>query len=344
MAGTPRTSVSDATEADIRADMAELMQASNFGAPTEAQQWGLTTQPQGKPDSPNSSLAELELQADIAKQQAANFALQSLAPNQIPQADESEHWKRLYGQGENEKGELRRQLEEANRQRAEQTELMNQLLSAMQTPNYGPQVNYGGRPQFMPTPYVEPRNPLADRDENDVLSVRDIRKLIEEEVKPNFNSLYMQTMQLMDQQTAASRRAAAGITPLEEFQLTRENPWLASLATEAQRVDAMASLKKMRAQTTQAAQTVAQQVQTQTAQQVGPVIRRLTTVEQATQQAPDLSGDALTAAFNRDLALARQLPEENGARAKAMRTIAAKYNIPVGQMSDMGLMRSQVIT
>jgi hypothetical protein len=330
----------------MQQDLRELMIAPSYGAPTEAQTWGLTSQPHGGSDTGNPSVAQLELQADIARQIAASQALQSLNATQLPSQDlenEIGRWKKAYGDGENEKGELRRQLEETKAAQMAQTDLLNQILaSASQQPAFNPSYN----PQFpFPAPFQTPAipapyDPFQGKTEEELISVKDFRTVLSNELSPVLHAMQMQTMQMMDKQTAAAKRSASGITPLDEFQIARENPWVQGLQTETQRIDAVAALKKARATTTQQAQGV----QAQTVQATAPILRRLTATEQVQSQTPDLTSDALTTAFQRDLAAANQLSDEHGKRAQAMRQIAAKYNIPVGKMSDMGLMRTQVIT
>jgi hypothetical protein len=337
-----------ANEADIQADMRELMQAQSFGAPTEAQRWGLTSQPQGQSEG-DPSMAQLEIQADIARQNAAAMALQSLNPGQLPQGgDDAAHWRKLYGDSENAKGELRAQLERAEQEKAAQVETMNQLLLAMQQgsqrPGFGPA--YQGQMQGVQQPIygpggfnAQPFDPFEGKSDDDLYSVKDAKRLLGEMISPALQAMQMQTMAALDRQNAAARRAAANITPLEEFTLTRENPWVNGLQSESQRIDALASIKRARSTT----QPSPQATQANQAAQAAPIVRRMTTVEQGTQQAPDYTGNAVDSAYQRDFAAAMKLSVETGAQAKALRAVAEKYNIPIGRASDMGLMRTQTV-
>ena len=107
----PTINVERATEADIKESL-----MGTPGNPSYEEQWGITSAPPGEPPFQNKSLAELELEAEQAMARAID-------PNDvgIPQAaagdiaslqEELARFKKLYGDGENEKGELRRQYGE----------------------------------------------------------------------------------------------------------------------------------------------------------------------------------------------------------------------------------------
>lgn len=343
----PRIEVTPADQSEIEKDIAELMVAPNYGSPTDAQRWGLTSQPPGQSDSQvTSSLAELELQADLARQRALEGFQQGQLPG-LPSTDPTEvaKWQKLYGDSENEKGELRRQLEQALAAQQQRDEMLNQLLASQQqqAPSFQAPNPYQPQP-FMPQPQQPTfRDPFEGKTDEDLFSVRDAKRLIGEAIAPALQMQQMQMLQMVDQQAAASKRAAAKLTPLEEFQITRNNGWIRGLPTEAARVDAILSLRESQARV-QAPIQAQVQAQAQAPQATAPILRRLTSVEQNVAQAPDLSADAVNAAFQRDYQLANRLPDDNGQRAAALRKVAEKYNIPLGKPNDVAIMRTQILS
>lgn len=321
----PTVTVEPATTNDLRDAL-----MGTPGNPTYEEQWGITATPPGQSPLQQPSLAELELAAEQAMARAIN-------PNDpgVPQAaaaeigaiqEELARFKKLYGDSENEKGELRRQFQELNEAF---TGLMAQVESQSATPpapQWGPVA-----PQQYPAPAPQ-FNPLADIDDDSFVEGKKVKRLIEEGIAPAIAGLYQQLQQTQARAAAAERqaamqaRAALGITQLDEYRLTGKNPWLRNLP-EPQRLQAMQALKAQ-----ERAVSPQQQVPTQTPSEAQQrVLSKVTFVEGNTPNVPDTSEGALEAARQRDYARVMAQPVETGARARAFREFAAKYGLSFGQ-------------
>jgi hypothetical protein len=289
-----------------------------------------------------TSPAELELQAQQAQYAAVMQSVNPQGqydPTQVDVANirgELDHFKQLYGQSENEKGELRRKVQElletTNAMMAQyQQAQAQQFVAPQQSPMaYPPPV----APQYG---YGPPRDPLADIRDEDMVYGKDVRKLFANEVIPAVQTLAMQNMQLqqqqqqMRQQLMDSSKRAAGITPTDEMRLRQRHPWIAPDNIAA--METMLRMERQQQPGVQPPMLPPQQMAPQAPPSAAPampqnVLRRVTFVENTQPQSADLTQDALTTAFNRDMAQAMGLQDDK--KASAMRQIAAKYGYKLG--------------
>lgn len=338
----PSITVGQVTEADLK----EAMMGTQ-GDPTYAEQFGITSAPLGSVGYRPPSMAELELEAQkaLARAQAEAVAAQNANRpedpfNTIP--DEAERYKKLYGDSENEKGQLRKnqqELMEAFNGLMAQYEALSANGQPQQQWQPGPQQSapqYGPPQGFSPQPQYQ-TDPFAAFGDDDVIQGKQLKELFERTVTPAYQYLAMQTQQANARSTALEARLlkqvkeTSGLTAVNEFRITARNPWVRDLQP-AQRVQALASLHQaeLANQPTPVPQAPAQIPAPTDAQQ--RILNRVTYVEGNVPNVPDSSEAALEAAKQRDYAKVMAAPSDTGERAKMFRAFAAKYGInSVGQ-------------
>jgi len=324
----PTISVERATEADIR----EAMMGPQ-GNPTYEQQFGQTTAPLGSVGVTQPSLAELEIQAQQALARAINpNAYIQQNPNEqpfsVPSDNEVEKWKRLYGQSENEKGEARRREQELTEAFNGLMGQFEQLQANTQQRSWSPQMppqNFG--PQV---PYGQTQNPFDKISDDEFMQGRQVKDLIEQHIAPPLAAAFQQSQESAQRIAQLERallnqaRATSGISKLDEFRLAAKNPWLNNLP-EGQRLAAISSLKQAEVPLPQVQ---SPQVQAETQNRI---MNKITYIEGSNPNVPDATEAAVEAAKQRDYALAMAMPAETGERARALRAVATKYNMNIGQ-------------
>ena len=360
MAGNTQVSVAPMTQADMN----ELMTGSaHGGAPTAQEAWGIQGGMPGSAPLAPKSQAELEIEAQLAFNRAVNpqdpiqqVTLQQPQPSYDDISSirrELDQFKKLYGQSENEKGEMRRALND-------QMEAFNALMGQYQqmgqaqpqsqvpfgTPTYGPQQSYG----YSGGPTKSPFDDFNDASVPDGATIKRAFKEWEQNtVAPAFTAVYQAAMtaaqraQALETQLIAQSKINAGITPTDEFRLEQRNPWLRNIPAP-NKIAAMTSILKQERAAQQWTGLSGSEQQAQIQQMNAPqatrspgaqVVRQVTHVESTPSSAPDLTYDALAAAQARDLQAAQALPDWDDAtrkspRAEAMRAYSAKYGMGWG--------------
>lgn len=338
----PTITVERVTEADLK----EAMMGTQ-GDPSYQEQFGITSAPLGTVGYKPPSMAELELEAvkALAKVQAeaavAHHAGQVPDPFGAGPIDETERFKKLYGDSENEKGALRKNQQDLMEafnglmaqyealQAANQQPQWQQAPPQQAAPQYGPPQGYGPPQHY--------QDPFAGIGDDDVVQGKQIKDLIERTLAPAMGNLFAQTQQAVARTAALEQRLlkqvkeSSGITPVDEFRITARNPWVRDL-NPAQRVQAIASLRQaeLAHQPPPAPQQPPQIPAPTDSQQ--RIMQKQTFIEGATPNVPDSSEAALEAAKQRDYAKVMAAPSDTGERAKMFRAFAAKYGITsVGQ-------------
>lgn len=236
-----------------------------------------------------------------------------------PNQSQPQNWQQLYGQSENEKGELRRQLQAAQEAQA-QLALQQQMLQSMQLAQAQ---NQNHQPPQQPR--YQPQGPLfPGKTRDDVLTLGEI----EDRLAPAIQGLIYNQGQEAETRYAAletqfvnTRKAQAGITPMVEFQILAEQPWINSL-NGAARVDAMASvlaLKKAQAPVQPA------QPQAQPMAQRPVATQRLLYVEPGRPTANEPRPVDPQMAMQQEWMASMSLPMEGGKRELAQKQILLKY-------------------
>lgn len=294
----------DAIERGLR----EIMLNPSGNNPNAVYGYTSNPQPEAAPD-PGPTLEQLE-ELERARAQVA--------------AQPQQNFQQLYGQSENEKGELRRALQ-AKEDQQNQLALQNQMLQAQlqnlaiqmsQPPATPPAPNFG-QPQFGP-----PQS-FFGKDRTEVLLAGEA----EERLLPALYSVYQEAQaaraqaQALEQQLISSKKMAAGITPLVEFQVASENPWVNSL-TGSVKVDAIASILASKKAATPAPQVPNPPTPPASAM----ANQRVLYVEGArpvTNNEPRFVSPQL--ALEQEWAATYNLPLEGGKREEAQRAILLKH-------------------
>lgn len=236
-----------------------------------------------------------------------------------PQTQEQD-WQGLYGRSENEKGELRRQLQAAEEARA-QLQLQQQFYQAQMQQ----MISQNNRPQqvaqtqaYGPAPQL-----FQGKAQDEPLFIRDV----EERVTPILHGLYTEVQaaraqnQILEEQLILAKKAQAGISPMQEFQILAENPWINSL-NGAAKVDAMTSVANLK-KAQVAMQTPAPPPPAQP--QATPGVRRMLHIERNQPVAQEPRFVDPQAAMQQEWAQTMLLPVQGGKREEAQRNVLLKY-------------------
>ena len=341
----PSVSVGNITEAELK----EAMMGSPL-TPTYAEQFGMTSAPLGQVAYQGGpSPAELEIEAEkaleIAKAEAVRARDQNKAPDPFNTTDDLEHWKKLLGKSENEKGALRKQ-------NAEMAEVVQGLMAqfqefqaTQQMPPAGPQwqgpqppmqQQFGNQPGYGFNPYEDPFDNASDED---LLSVKQLKKFAGRVFGPAMFEIQNQVQasqaraEALEQQIRRQAKLVAGISPMEEIRLQGKYPWVKWIP-ETQKLTALLGLKQAEgamASTNGSALAEAEREAplppppTETQRRI---LDKVTYVEGSrSADVPDTSEAALEAAKMRDYAKVLAAPLDTGEQAKLFRAFARKYNI-----------------
>lgn len=334
-----RVSVEQITEADIK----EAMMGSQ-GDPSYAEQFGISSAPLGSPGYQEPSPAELEQKAalafEIAKAEAVAAREANRKPDPFNTPEELEHWKKLYGESENEKGALRKSYQEIQ-------EAFNGLMAQYQDLQYSAPQAPPQQPQWQPGPqapppmqagplpgYAPPQHypdPFEGISDDDVIQGRQFKQFTQRVIEPAFQALLhqnqaaLQRTAYLESQMLKQAKLNAGITPMEELRLMGKHPWLKSLP-EANRLAALAGMRAQEAANAPPSVVAAQPpIVTETQNRI---LNKVTYVEGAQPQVnTDNSEAAIEAAKLRDYAKAMAAPSDTGERAAMLRAWAAKYGV-----------------
>jgi hypothetical protein len=331
----PTISVGGISEADLM----EARMGSN-GNPTYEEQFGTTSAPLGSVGVTQPTLAELELEAQKALARAINplgYAGQGQPQDYAPNPDfnvELEKFKKLYGESENEKGQLRKNQQELMEAFNGLMAQYEALQASPQPQQWSPQVMPN---QFGPMPYGPAQPQFADPFEGvqdaDYVDGKTMRNVVERAVGQATAFAVGQAQQalqrqsILEQKLAQQARAASGISKLDEYRLAAKNPWLNQLP-DAQRFAAIQSLKA--AEGVAAPQAPAVQAPQQNDSQ-SRILNRVTYIEGSNPTVPDQTEAALEAAKQRDYAIVMSANAEDGTRARLFRQFGVKYGLSIGQ-------------
>ena len=269
---------------------------------------------------------------------------------QQPQQD----FRQLYGQSENEKGELRAQLSDAmNRLTSLEQE---KLAASLQLPNFFPGNNPSPAPpvqQAQPNnvrrefdPSLVPR--LVDKEDGEPMFAEDVDALLRNKVAPVIYDLQQRLEEAnnvavqSNQRMFEAEKARMGITPAMERTIVAQNPWLQGMRDPSSYLAALGNLKaKVEAQPLQAPpQGVAQPTFTQPQRQA---VRQRTFVERGGQAAgpaqADTSSQNPNTLFAQAWAKTMQLPFGEQ-RAKAQKELLRQR----GMRQYTGYRDPQVLT
>lgn len=335
----PKIAVESVSQNDIK----EALMGS-VGNPSYQEQFGITSAELGTTGAPpQPTLAELELEADRAYHRALNPAgyVDMAQPQAQPNHDvaaELAKFQKLYGDSENEKGSLRKT-------NAELTEAFNGLMAqfeAIQASQRQPQPGWGPQPapSYPPRYGMPPNDPFEGIGDDDVIQGKQVKGLIERTIAPALGAAFEQAQAAqeraaaLERQMLAQAKASAGITPIDEYRILSKNPWLRSIP-EAQRYQAIASLKQSEQLQTPQQTPFTQPPANTTAESQTRILNRTTYIEGAPPQVEDTSAAALEAARQRDFAKAMALPDFDGSRARALRALSDKYGLGWGKGTDL---------
>jgi len=244
------------------------------------------------------------------------------------------NWQQEYGRSENEKGELRKQLQAI----ADENFLLKQqsMGAPVELPSFfnaqspQAQVPHQAQPQpQVPQPVTPPMfDPnlmprIVDKEDGEPMLAEDVDRLLREKVAPVIYGMQNQLDQAQANTAAANQRlfeaekARIGLTLQEEQMLVAQNPWLRGMREPQAYLSAIGQLKTQQAvvaQPAQAAPTVA----------LSPVqqqeVRRRTFVEASRQAAGPMQTDSAAIDPNRLFAQkwaeTMQLPYEKKAAAQ----------------------------
>ena len=230
------------------------------------------------------------------------------------QSQQERDWKRLYGQSENEKGELRRNMQ-ALQDRLLQLEQQQQQAALYATMPPPPQ--FYGAPQPQQQAQYQPQQAqvapqqvdwtripkLIDKDDNEMLLPSDLDRVLREKVAPYVFHVEQQAQMahqqamLAQQRFFESQKQQSGVTPQLEMQILAGKPWLRNIQDPGAYLSAMQQEVAMlrAAQQAQTVQDVRQSLpQQQQRQAVQADVRRRTFVERGngTSQEPTMQKSA----------------------------------------------------
>lgn len=239
------------------------------------------------------------------------------------QPDETDHWKKLYGDSENAKGELRREIAARDAQLAQ----INAELAALRVAQNASSTGYTR--QSVPTA-AQPAAPIPDtffpgKTKEELVEVGEVDSMLTT-VAIAFQQ-QQQALQALQAAQLGAQKHAVGITPAVEQKLVSENPWLSNMPEGLAKVQAMQTLINRQAQQEAGPQPAPRSAQVNPAQAAA---RRVTYIE---------SGNAPSAAQGEGVPLQQRVAQELAeARAKgganAMRAVLMKYGMQ--QVNDWG--------
>jgi hypothetical protein len=248
---------------------------------------------------------------------------------QIDYAAELQKFQKLYGDSENEKGQLRKNQQEL-------MDAFNGLMAqheAMQANLNQPRQQWNAPPPQMPFGQPQFGNPFENIPDGDFVDGKTVKGLIEQTTAQALSFIAGQNQDAanrvaqLEQQLALQARANAGVSKFDEYRIAAKNPWLNRLPF-GERLAAIQSLKANEAPQNIAQPQVAPQVATDSQQRI---LNRVTYIEGNNPNVPDQTEAALEAAKQRDYAIVMQANQETGERARLFRQFASKYGLNLGQ-------------
>lgn len=198
----------------------------------------------GITSDPTAEQAQANWEATVASAQEAYGQRQENVYLPQPTQGQGQDFQRLYGQSENEKGELRRALQaqmEANAQLLAQVAASRPPVTPPQFYN-NPSVS---QPQYSnqyanvaPQPQVSYNPParILNKADDEMLLAGDVESVLREKVAPVFIGLQQQldTMGAQNAHLASqlyeSEKARRGITPQVETTVLQANPWISQIS------------------------------------------------------------------------------------------------------------------
>lgn len=292
---------------------------TTFGAPTRAEQIGLTSR------SPEQELLQPPQPTLDEQLEAGQKALEGLQEQQQSVNGDIEtelaDWKKKYGDRENEFGDLRRKSQELE-------ETLQLLLTQRQTAPQPQQ--HQTESQFPVNPWQNrpqaPPNFFGTKTKEDLLTVGDT----EEVVQNLYGALGMtwQQLQIMQQQNAALQAAnvagakqAAGITQLDELRLTAKYPYVSTMPDDQNKIGLMKTL--LEAERAKAAPAAV--APTSATEATNKVVRRITHTENS-KGSTGPSEQTANVLFAQEMEKVKALPFHM--RSAAMDKLAAQFNVP----------------
>lgn len=360
--GRGKIQVSQATEADVTRQFIEYGEGNNSGrAPTYAEQWGITAAPPGESLAQGPSVGQLQVEAAQAEARAANptpvegrmtvveetqtveipdSELVNYQDDQLNAEQRAKKYQILYGSGQNEKGELRRKLEETE---AAFNTAIAQMNMAKTQPQY-PQPQFDPnfqQPQFYPHQQATGVDYFDGIGDEDFVDAKRVRKF-QQDAQATLAMMYQQNMAAQQQlhqvqnQMLQQRKDAAGLTPAEEFKLMAKHPWISQLPDGPQKVEALLGVF-VRPSSTPAPAPTAPTNPVQVAQNV---VRKVTYSEPSQPSTTTLTQDAVQSNHDKEMAEAMNSPNidpmTGKTRAQKMREVAKKYGYQLGD-NGMGV-------
>ncbi len=332
--------------AQREADLQKVMEGERHmqGGQHDLQPRGITSSSFEQDEAALVRASEFQNQ-NYPQPQAATFVQDPIQGPQVGPVVEQD-FQKLYGNSENEKGDLRRALNE-------QVELNNRLISETnqmryvqpQQPVYAPQPTQGV--SFNPhSPVNQAPQPIApapnarllEKDAGEFVTGEDLDQVYNTGFAPRMQNMQDQiaylasTLQKNQIDNLNQQKAQNGITPQIEFQLIQENGWLRNIPDPGSYLNALVDLNKQKqtaalAQRQGGAVQAAVQVQAQAGvPQVNPAIqevaRRVTYVERGGNQGMSPTGPASRQTQFAQLWQATlALPVQGGERGKAQRAL-----------------------
>ena len=360
-AGQATTTKGPMTQADIttpaqqaavdetrKQSLEEVMSGSRYGADPNAQ--GITAvdpNDTARLDTGPSVTEQIAQQEQVAQELSGTPATLEVTDEQITQAiEDAANFKKLYGDSENEKGDLRRRVDELTQQQERTLEMLSHAQTAPQQP-------FAQQPPVYPQPTSYPHNVTAPNaptqtqapmnfltgEYADEALAKDVQSTLQDVFAPAFQQLEGQNAQLrslVEQQAQAQYQATkeqAGITRFKELQLITKYPVLQTMQESPQKLAFMQSLlANEQATATPGNGTPAQAPPTAAQAVTERVVRRVTHVEPSQARTSEPVDKA--AEFRREMAEAQRKDFGTGERARAMRAVFTKYGIK--SVNDLG--------
>ena len=264
------------TPAEERIQLQQYMEGRQYANQAEqlAAAQGVTSQ---HTDDAAFLVEQQELQRLAAEQRAQGLGPQPTQPHlaqppNVPQYAESgdnRNWQQLYGRSENEKGELRRQLQELMQ--------MNQQLMATQAQAYstpapqffGPPVGNGQavpNPSWSaaPTPASFPR--IVPKADGEMILAEDLEGTLRDSVAPFIFGVARRAEEAEQRATQAQRqlfemqKVNMGVTPQVEQHWLSTAPWVRNIADPSAYLSTINQLETQRRMVTQLQQQAPQPI------------------------------------------------------------------------------------
>jgi len=320
------------------ADLQEAMMGDRHqdGGQHDLEQRGFTSVSQDEQEQQLREMSQFQ-EAQYPQPQSAKFVQDQPQESQVelPPSNGEQNYQQLYGQSENEKGELRRALKqqmEANQQLLQQVQMVSQQPPVMyQQPPVQPMYPPQGGVQ-MAQPQVPQHRPLLQKEAGEMVVTEDLDEAFRTGVEPHLAELHqrMQQMQAVIQQQQMAfldqQKVQSGITPQIESQLISENPWLRQIPTPQGYLQALQGLVQQKQSQALLQRTSPAHVPGLAQQPVvNPAVqgaaRRATFIERGVPRVAETGGVTAQQRFNQEWQKTLLLPVEGGQRSAAQRAL-----------------------